>query len=57
MIGDYETKLTEPLSDPAALVTKLIAEIGYANELRRNCKTAEEAAEQAWLRERELLAG
>ena len=46
LIGDYETKLAEPLSDPAALVTKLIAEIGYAAELRRNCKTAEEAAER-----------
>ena len=46
MIGDYETKLAEPLSNPAALMTKLIAEIGYAAELRRNCKTAEEAAER-----------
>jgi DNA helicase-2/ATP-dependent DNA helicase PcrA len=46
MIGDYETKIAEPLSNPAALVTKLIAEIGYAAELRRNCKTAEEAAER-----------
>ena len=44
LVGDYETKLTEPLSNPAALVTKLIEEIGYAAELRRNCKTAEEAA-------------
>jgi DNA helicase II / ATP-dependent DNA helicase PcrA len=46
MIGDYETKIAEPLSNPAALVTKLIAEIGYAADLRRNCKTAEEAAER-----------
>jgi superfamily I DNA/RNA helicase len=46
MIGDYETKLAEPLSNPAALVTKLIGEIGYAADLRRNCKTAEEAAER-----------
>ncbi len=46
MIGDYETKLAEPLSNPAALMTKLIAEIGYAADLRRNCKTAEEAAER-----------
>lgn len=44
LVGDYETKLTEPLSNPAALVTKLIEEIGYPAELRRNCKTAEEAA-------------
>jgi superfamily I DNA/RNA helicase len=44
MVGDYETKLAEPLSNPAALVTRLIDEIGYAAELRRNCKTAEESA-------------
>jgi superfamily I DNA/RNA helicase len=44
MVGNYQTKLTEPLSNPAALVTRLIGEIGYAPELRRNCKTAEEAA-------------
>jgi superfamily I DNA/RNA helicase len=44
LVGDYETKLAEPLSNPAALTTKLIGEIGYAAELRRNCKTAEEAA-------------
>jgi superfamily I DNA/RNA helicase len=44
LIGDYETKLTEPLSDPAAIVARLIGEIGYAPDLRRNCKTAEEAA-------------
>jgi superfamily I DNA/RNA helicase len=44
LVGDYETKLAEPLSNPAALMTKLIDEIGYAAELRRNCKTAEEAA-------------
>ncbi len=44
MVGDYETKLAEPLSNPAALMTQLIDEIGYGAELRRNCKTAEEAA-------------
>ena len=44
MVGDYETKLTEPLSNPAAIVTRLIEEIGYTADLRRNCKTAEEAA-------------
>jgi superfamily I DNA/RNA helicase len=46
MIGDYKAKLAEPSGNPAALVTKLIAEIGYAAELRRNCKTAEEAVER-----------
>jgi len=44
LVGDYETRLAEPLSNPAALMTRLIDEIGYAAELRRNCKTAEESA-------------
>jgi DNA helicase II / ATP-dependent DNA helicase PcrA len=44
MVDNYETKLCEPLSNPASIVTSLLAEIGYAAELRRNCKTAEEAA-------------
>ncbi len=43
LIGEYETKLSEPLTEPASLVTKLIAEVEYAAELRRNCKSAEEA--------------
>jgi superfamily I DNA/RNA helicase len=46
LIGDYETTVAQPLSNPAELMTKLIAEIGYAADLRRNCKTAEEAAER-----------
>jgi superfamily I DNA/RNA helicase len=44
LVGDYETKLSEPFSDAAAIVTRLIGEIGYTADLRRNCKTAEEAA-------------
>ena len=44
LIGEYQTKLCEPLTDPAAVITKLIAEIDYAAELRRSCKSAEEAS-------------
>ncbi|MEP6820741.1 MAG: UvrD-helicase domain-containing protein [Chthoniobacterales bacterium] len=43
LVDDYETKLLEPLSDPAAIVAKLIQEVGYPAELRRSCKSAEEA--------------
>ena len=39
----YETQLRERPSDAASAMTKLIAEVGYAAELRRSCKSAEEA--------------
>ncbi len=44
LIDSYQSKVLEPLSDPAAIMTKLIAEIGYGAELRRSCKSAEEAS-------------
>ena len=43
LIDGYETKLIEPLIDESALITKLIADIAYTADLRRSCKTAEEA--------------
>src|SRR4051794_20475756 len=43
LIEDYQTKLAQPLSEPSPVMTKLIAEIEYAAELRRSCKTADEA--------------
>ena len=46
LIDDYQTKLAQPLTDPADIITKLIAEIDYASELRRSCKSAEEAADR-----------
>ena len=44
LIDSYQTKITEPLTEPSAIITKLIAEIEYAAELRRSCKSAEEAS-------------
>ncbi len=44
LMDEYQTKIAQPLSDPAAIVTKLINEIDYAAELRRSCKSAEEAS-------------
>ena len=46
LIDDYQTKLAQPLCDPSAIITKLITEIDYASELRRSCKSAEEASER-----------
>ncbi|HSH37205.1 MAG TPA: UvrD-helicase domain-containing protein [Chthoniobacterales bacterium] len=44
LVDECQTKLAQPLTDPADIVTKLIAEIDYASELRRSCKSAEEAS-------------
>jgi DNA helicase II / ATP-dependent DNA helicase PcrA len=44
LIDEYQTKIAQPLTDPADIVTKLVAEIDYAAELRRSCKSAEEAS-------------
>jgi len=46
LVGEYETKLSQPLSDPAEIMRGLLAEIGYADELRRSCKSAEEAEDR-----------
>jgi superfamily I DNA/RNA helicase len=43
LIDDCETKIGEPLSDPAAIIRKLLEEIGYSADLRRNCKSTDEA--------------
>ena len=39
----WETKLNEPLVDQVALFRSMIDESGYYAELRRSCKTADEA--------------
>jgi DNA helicase II / ATP-dependent DNA helicase PcrA len=46
LIEEYQTKLAQPLTGPADIVTKLIAEIDYASELRRSCKSTEEASDR-----------
>ena len=38
-----ETRLHEPLSDHVAILRELIAESGYLEDLKRTCKTPEEA--------------
>ncbi len=43
LLDGFETKLHEPLSDQAAVVRGFIKETGYLEELKRTCKTAEEA--------------
>ncbi|MEP6955692.1 MAG: ATP-dependent helicase, partial [Chthoniobacterales bacterium] len=44
LVCDFETQLCAPLAEPAAVVSKLIAEVEYAGELRRSCKSPEEAS-------------
>ena len=42
LLDSYETRLSEPLSDYAAVMSALVEEVGYKEELRRTCKTPEE---------------
>ena len=39
----FETKLHQPLADQSAVLRELVQESGYVEELRRSCKTPEEA--------------
>ena len=39
----WETKLNEPLTDQAAVLRKIIEESRYTEDLRRSCKTPDEA--------------
>ena len=43
LVREFETQICAPLADPAAVITRLLAEIEYAAELRRSCKSADEA--------------
>jgi len=42
-LDSWETRLNEPLVDQVAILRKVIDESGYYEDLRRSCKTAEEA--------------
>lgn len=43
MLDGFETRLNTPLSDHAAILRELMKETGYLDDLRRTCKTPEEA--------------
>jgi superfamily I DNA/RNA helicase len=43
LLDGYEGRIHQPLANPAELLRELIAEIAYLEELRRVCKTPEEA--------------
>ena len=42
-LDNWETKLGEPLADQVAVFRKIIDDTGYYDDLRRSCKTPEEA--------------
>jgi superfamily I DNA/RNA helicase len=44
LVSKYQAQLSERASDPASTVTKLLTEVEYGGELRRSCKSADEAA-------------
>lgn len=43
MLDGFETKLNTPLSDHAAILREMMKETGYLEELKRTCKTPQEA--------------
>ena len=43
LMDRFETKLNEPLSNHANVLRELLKEVGYLEDLRRTCKTPEEA--------------
>jgi superfamily I DNA/RNA helicase len=43
MVENYQATLKARKADPAAVMREFLAEIGYAAELRRQCKSADEA--------------
>jgi superfamily I DNA/RNA helicase len=45
-LDGFETRLNEPLSDHVAILRELIGQSGYMEELRRTCKTPEEALQR-----------
>jgi DNA helicase II / ATP-dependent DNA helicase PcrA len=43
LIDRYETRVHTPLVDYSAIMSELVAETGYLDDLRRSCRTPEEA--------------
>ena len=43
LMDRFETKLNTPLADQPAVLRELLKEVGYVEDLRRTCKTPEEA--------------
>jgi superfamily I DNA/RNA helicase len=43
LLESYRNKLAAASANPARVITELFAEIGYAADLRRHCKSADEA--------------
>ncbi len=43
LIGSYQNKLAAAAADPSQLIAELFDEIGYAADLRRHCKSVDEA--------------
>ena len=43
LVDGYETRLNQPLSNQPAILRELVEEVGYLDDLKRSCKTPEEA--------------
>lgn len=46
LLDGYETAAQQPLADLSQVANRLLAEIGYVDELRRTCKTPDEALDR-----------
>ncbi|MBW0000420.1 MAG: UvrD-helicase domain-containing protein [Verrucomicrobia bacterium] len=46
LLDEYETAAQQPLADLSQVAGRLLAEIGYFDDLRRTCKTPEEALDR-----------
>ncbi len=47
LLDSYETRIHTPLTDPAEILRNLIEETGYIADLRRTCKSSDEADSRA----------
>ena len=52
LMDRYEARLNTPLTDHATILRELLKEVGYLEDLRRTCKTPDEALEPREQRER-----
>jgi superfamily I DNA/RNA helicase len=43
LVDNYETKLNEPLTDHQAVARELIKEVNYLEDMKRSCKTPDDA--------------
>ncbi|HET6408944.1 MAG TPA: UvrD-helicase domain-containing protein, partial [Chthoniobacteraceae bacterium] len=46
LLDNFETRLHQPLSDQSTILRELMAKVGYIEDLKRSCKTADEGIQR-----------